>query len=381
MAGENEKGQDKTEEPTAKKLSESKKKGQIARSRELNSMAMMLIGSLALYVMSGQLGNGLSQLMSDSFTIHRLEMFDSSIMLERLGKAAFDSIVMLVPFFLVAVVVAIVSSVILGGIAFSGEALTPKLSKLSPLKGFKKMFSVQSLVELLKALAKFALVGGVTAVLLGYLMDDFLALHGMELEQGARWMRELIGWSVVLLSSTLILVAAIDVPFQLWNHKRQLKMTRQEVRDELKDTEGRPEVKSKIRQMQMEMAQRRMMEEVPKADVIVTNPTHYAVALRYDQTSMRAPKLVAKGADLVAANIRKVGSEARVPIIESPLLARAIYFSTELDRAIPAGLYLVVAKLLAYIFQLKLYTEQGGLCPDSPDLPVPDEFQGEKYAG
>ena len=382
MAKENENGQDKTEEPTAKRLNESRKKGQVARSRELNSMAMMLIGSLSLFVMSGQLGDSLSKIMSDSFTINRLELFaPSSSILERLEQASFDAIVMLIPFFIIAVVVAVVSSVILGGIAFSSQAIAPKLSKLNPLKGLKKMVSMQSLVELLKTLAKFALVGSVTAILLNHLMGDFLALHSMELHQGARWMRDIIGWSVVLLSSTLILVAAMDIPFQLWNHKQQLKMTRQEVRDELKDTEGRPEIKGKIRQLQQEIAQRRMMEEVPKADVIVTNPTHFAVALRYDQTTMRAPKLVAKGADLVAANIRKVGSEADVPVIESPLLARAIYFSTELDHAIPAGLYLVVAKLLAYIFQLKVYTEQGGLSPDKPELSVPDEFQGDRYAG
>lgn len=381
MAEENEKGQDKTEEPTAKRLDESRKKGQVARSRELNSMALTLIGSVSLVVMSSHFGDGLSQLMSDSFTISRAELSDPAVMLERLKQAIIDSVLLLTPFFIIVTVVAIISSVILGGLAFSGEALAPKLSKLSPLKGFKKMFSVKSLVELLKTLAKFGLVGGVTAILLWSLMDDFIALHSMVLPQGVSRMGDLIGWSVVLLASTLILIAAIDVPFQLWEHKRQLKMTRQEVRDELKETEGRPEVKSKIRQLQREMAQRRMMDEVPKADVIVTNPTHYAVALRYDQGSMQAPKVVAKGVNLIAANIRKVGSEANVPIVESPVMARAIYFSTELDRAIPAGLYLAVAKLLAYVFQLKVYAENGGACPQQPNLSVPDEFQGDKYAG
>ncbi|MET0042957.1 MAG: EscU/YscU/HrcU family type III secretion system export apparatus switch protein, partial [Candidatus Thiodiazotropha sp. 6PLUC3] len=187
-----------------------------------------------------------------------------------------------------------------------------------------------------------------------------------------------IGWSVILMSATLILIAAIDVPFQLWEHKRQLKMTRQEVRDEMKETEGRPEVKGRIRQLQREMAQRRMMQEVPQADVIVTNPTHYAVALKYDPEAMHAPKLVAKGADLVAQNIRKVGAEHKVPVVESPVLARAIFFHTELNTFIPAGLYMAVARLLAYVFQLKAYSAEGGLYPEMPDdLEVPEEYQHE----
>ncbi len=179
-----------------------------------------------------------------------------------------------------------------------------------------------------------------------------------------------------MIASTLILIAMIDVPFQLWEHKRQLKMTRQEVREEMKDTEGRPEVKGRIRNLQREIAQRRMMEEIPKADVIVTNPTHYAIALRYDQENMLAPEVVAKGSGVVAANIRRVGLEHQVPMIESPMLARAIYFNTELGAAIPAGLYLAVAKLLAYVFQLRIYRTDGGLKPEMPtDLSIPDEYR------
>ena len=376
---ENENGQDKTEEPTAKRLADAKRKGQVARSRELNSMAMTLIGSIALVTMSSHFGAGLSQIMSDSFIIRRSDLFQPLTMLQQLEQALQDGFLLLAPLFAILVVVAIASSVALGGMTISAEALTPKLKKLNPLEGIKRMFSAKSAVELLKTLAKFLLVGSVTVLLLWSLIDEFIALHGMELEQGVDAMGSLIGWSVVLLASTLIVVAAIDVPFQLWEHKRQLKMTRQEVRDELKETDGKPEVKSRIRQLQREMAQRRMMEEVPKADVIVTNPTHFAVALRYDQTTMKAPKVVAKGTELVAANIRKVGGEAGVPIVESPLLARAIYFSTELDNTIPAGLYLAVAKLLAYVFQLKAYEVAGGEYPGDPDIPVPDEFRGGKY--
>jgi flagellar biosynthetic protein FlhB len=271
---------------------------------------------------------------------------------------------------------AIFSSVILGGISFSSESLVPKLEKLSPLKGFKRMFSARGLSELLKAMAKFLLIGGITILLLYNTLGKYLALHGMDMEQAISHLNGLIGWSVVLLASSLIVIAAIDVPFQLWDHKRQLKMTRQELRDEMKETEGKPEVKGRIRQLQREMAQRRMMEQVPKADVIVTNPTHYAVALQYDPNRMHAPKLVAKGADLIAQNIRKVGAAHKVPLVESPMLARAIYFHTEIDAYIPAGLYLAVAKLLAYVFQLQAYRLEGGERPVVPDdLTVPEEFR------
>ena len=254
--------------------------------------------------------------------------------------------------------------------------MAPKLSKLNPLKGMKRVFSVKGLIELLKALGKFVLIGGVTALILWWTLEDFIRLSSMDMEQAIIELGALIGWSFVLIASTLTVIAFIDVPFQLWNHKRELRMTKQEVREEMKETEGRPEVKGRIRSLQREIAMRRMMEEVPKADVIVTNPTHYAVALRYDQGSMRAPKVVAKGKDLIAANIRNVAKEHKVPMVESPMLARAIYFHTDVGEFIPAGLYLAVAKLLAYIFQLRVYRTDGGLKPQEPkDLPVPEELQ------
>ncbi|MEN8177561.1 MAG: flagellar biosynthesis protein FlhB [Pseudomonadota bacterium] len=373
---DNQDGQEKTEQPTGKRLDEAKKKGQVARSRELNTMAVTLIGVVALVVMSGQLGGGLKEIMVNSFSLERTELFHVNSIFIHLRDAAQQAFLSLAPFFLLMIVVAIGSSIVLGGFSISAEALTPKLSKLSPIKGLKRTFSAKGLVELLKAMAKFALIGGATLLLLWNTLEDYLLLHEMDLHQAIDHLGGLIGWSVILISSTLILIAAIDVPFQLWEHKRQLKMTRQEVRDEMKETDGRPEVKGRIRQMQREMAQRRMMEEVPKADVIITNPSHYAVALLYDPDKMVAPKLVAKGADQVAFNIRKVAQKAKVPVVESPMLARAVYFHTELNEFIPAGLYLAVAKLLAYVFQLRVYKTDGGDIPDEPsDLPVPEEFQ------
>jgi flagellar biosynthetic protein FlhB len=231
-------------------------------------------------------------------------------------------------------------------------------------------------MELLKALAKFLLVASATGIVLWGNLDNFMALSQMELGKAISEMGSIIGGSFVLISSTLILIAMVDAPFQLWQHKKQLKMTRQEVREEMKDTEGRPEVKGRIRNLQREMAQRRMMEEIPKADVIVTNPTHYAIALRYDQDNMLAPEVVAKGKGEIAANIRRIGLEHEVPMVESPMLARAIYFNTELGDAIPAGLYLAVAKILAYVFQLRIYRKDGGIKPEVPeDNSVPEEYQ------
>ncbi|MCU7871249.1 MAG: flagellar biosynthesis protein FlhB [Candidatus Thiodiazotropha sp. (ex Lucinoma borealis)] len=373
---ENDNGQEKTEQPSSKRLLDAKRKGQVPRSKELNSMAVTMMGVVALVMMSHTIGSSLSDMMSQSFVLTREQIFNTHTMGMQLGVGLGQVFLALIPFFLIVIFAAIISSVALGGFSISAEAMTPKLSKLSPLKGMKRIFSPRGLVEMLKAMAKFIFIGGITALLLWTSMGKFLALHGMEIAQALEHLNGMIGGSVILMTATLILIAAIDVPFQLWDHKRQLKMTRQEVRDEMKETDGKPEVKSRIRQLQREMAQKRMMQEVPKADVIVTNPTHFAVALKYDPQKMHAPKLLAKGADLVAMNIRKVGSEAKVPVVESPMLARAIYFHTELNTFIPAGLYLAVARLLAYVFQLRAYRTEGGEYPELPDdLAVPEEYQ------
>ncbi|MET0064929.1 MAG: flagellar biosynthesis protein FlhB [Candidatus Thiodiazotropha sp.] len=375
---DNENGQEKTEQPSAKRLDDARRKGQVPRSRELNSMAVTLGGVVALMIMSGPISNQFSAMMSSGFHLSREQIYDVNTMVSGLATGIAQVFYVLTPFFALVVLAAILSSVALGGFNISAESLTPKLDKLSPLKGLKRVFSPRGLVEMLKAMAKFFLIGGTTVLLLDLTLDRYLSMHAMDIAQALGHLNTLIGWSVILLASTLILIAAIDVPFQVWDHKRQLKMTRQELRDEMKETEGRPEVKGRIRQLQREMAHKRMMQEVPKADVIVTNPTHYAVALKYDPETMHAPKLVAKGADLVAQNIRKVAQEANVQVVESPVLARAIYFHTEINTFIPAGLYLAVARLLAYVFQLRTYRTEGGIYPEMPEnLFVPEEYQHE----
>jgi flagellar biosynthetic protein FlhB len=373
---ENQDGQEKSQEPTGKRVADARKKGQVPRSRELNTMAITLLGLATLIAMSSPLTRGFDTLFHEQFVLSRADIFDPNAMMAHLTKAIGDALLMLSPFFAVMIAVAVLSSVALGGFNISFEALQPKLSKLDPIKGMKRVFSARGLMELVKSLAKFVLVAAATVGLLRAWSDDLIRLGGLNVERAMAEGLGMVAWASLILSSTLILMALVDVPFQLWQHRRDLKMTQQEVRDELKETEGKPEVKGRVRQMQRELAQRRMMQEVPKADVIVTNPTHYAVALRYDPEKMGAPVVVAKGKDLVAANIRELGAAHAVPLVEAPMLARAVYFSTELDRQIPAALFLAVAQLLAYVFQLRAYQEQGGDIPTPPqEYPIPQEYR------
>ncbi len=373
---ENQEGQEKSQEPTAKRIADAREKGQVPRSRELNTTAITMIGIAGLMLMAPRLTEGLHALFERQFVLGRADIFDPNAMLGHLVEAIGDALFMLMPFFGLMVVVAILSSVALGGFNISLQAMQPKLSKLDPIQGMKRIFSAKGLMEMLKSLGKFLLVGLATVALLKALADDLIRLGDLGVEQSLGKALSMVAWSALLLSSTLILMAVIDVPFQLWQHRRDLKMTQQEVRDEYKETEGKPEVKGRIRQLQREIAQRRMMAEVPEADVIVTNPTHYAVALRYDPDTMAAPKLVAKGRNLVAANIRDIGAAHQVPLVEAPMLARAIYFNAELNQQIPAALFLAVAQLLAYVFQLQSYRETGGDIPQPPEeFPVPKEYQ------
>lgn len=370
---ENQDGQERSEEATSKRLDEARRKGQIPRSREFNSMIMLLSFSLSLLMMGGTLMENFADMLRDGLTLERGMIFDPAGVVTGLGRMLNEAFWMLLPFLGVSVVAALFSSVAIGGWSFSVEALAFKAEKLNPISGMKRIFALRGLVELLKALAKVLLIGGVAVLLMRHLGDDVIGLGYQAPEMALGQAGQILARSFLLLSLVLILIAAVDIPFQLWDHAQQMKMTKQEVRDEHKDTDGRPEVKSRVRQMQREMAQRRMMEAVPEADVIITNPTHYAVALKYDGTSMRAPRVVAKGRNLIAAQIRAKAMEHEVPIFSAPPLARAIYHSTELDQEIPAGLYFAVAQVLAYIYQLK--SARAGYAPQAPaDLPVPDEL-------
>ncbi len=273
-------------------------------------------------------------------------------------------------------IAAVVGSVALSGWNFSTKALAVKMSKLDPLKGMKKILGPQALMELVKAVLKFVFFVGVGIWLMSSVSSSLMGLAREPLPSALAHAGDVVLWSFLAVSSTMILISLLDAPFQVWNHKRQLKMTRQDVKQEHKDTDGSPELKQKIRQTQMNMSQRRMMEDVPDADVIITNPTHFAVAIKYDQGEMRAPIVVAKGADYVAFEIRRVAKESDVTILSSPSLARAVYFTTELNQEIPEGLYVAVAQVLAYVFQLRKLGPTGVNKPLNPDdLPIPDEMR------
>mgnify|MGYP001814115674 CR=1 FL=1 len=371
---ENEDGQERSEQATPKRQEDARKKGQVPRSREMTTMAMLLMAAVCMSLMGGHIVERLDSVLHLGLRVERAKLFDTFALIEILGQAAYQGFLAILPFLLVMLVTALAAPVALGGWSFSTQAMSFKADKLNPLKGLKRIFAVRGVVELLKALAKFLLIGSVGAGLLWHFLPELMGLGREAVEHGLIHAGRILSTSFVVLSASLLLIAAIDVPFQLWDHAKTLKMTRQEVRDEHKDTEGRPEVKSRVRAMQREIAQRRMMEEIPKADVIITNPTHYAVALRYDLDNMSAPIVVAKGVELVASQIRTVAVANKVPLYEAPQLARALYYSAEINHEIPAGLYLAVAQILAYVFQLKAVT-RGGPVPARPtEVPVPDEF-------
>lgn len=368
--------QEKTEEPTGKRLEDARKKGQIARSRELNTFAMLIVSATLLLMQGEKIGKGLLEMMRTEFQLSRATIFDPVSTTLHFKQAMIDGLMLIAPFFALTVIVAIVAPISLGGWIFSWEAISPKLEKLDPIKGIPRLFAVRGLVEMLKALLKILLVFAVAIALYRSFINELLGLGAEHLEQSIGHALSIIGMCFLLLSASLVLIAMIDVPYQLWDHSKKLKMTLQEIKDEHKDSEGSPEVKGRQRRMQMDMAQNRMMAEVPKADVIVTNPSHYAVALKYDQNSNSAPKLVAKGVDLIAAQIRNLAIGADVPLVASPPLARALYYSTEIDKEIPQGLYLAVAQILAYVYQLKSAQKNDWRAPLPPgDIKVPDEFK------
>ncbi len=368
--------QEKTEEPTAKRLADARKKGQIPRSRELNTFVAMMISAVMLMFTGESISSGLAKLMRQQFQLSREVIFDPASPVIFFEQVLLDGLWLIFPLVLPLVLGALLTPMMMGGWNFSMESMSPKLSKMNPFTGLKRMVGVQGVVELLKAIVKIALVFFVAAGLFESYFDQFMGLSSLSLADGIYKAADIILFGFLMLSSTLVLIVAIDVPYQLWNTNRQLKMTKQEVKDESKEQEGNPEIKGQIRRKQMEMAQQRMMDEVPDADVIVTNPAHFAVALKYDPMGTGAPLLVAKGVDLIAAQIRNSAMAANVTLVAAPPLARALFYSTELGEEIPKGLFLAVAQVLAYVFQLKTATENNWQKPVQPkNLKVPDEFR------
>ncbi|MCX7087684.1 MAG: flagellar biosynthesis protein FlhB [Methylococcales bacterium] len=371
-------GEDKTEEPSSKRLEDARKKGQIARSRELNTLIMLLASATLLLMLGAKIGEGLLDIMHYSFALEREAIFDPLTLLVYLKRSALDGLLLIAPLVGAMCLAAFIGPMSLGGWNFSMDAVSPKFGKLDPIKGIPRLFGPKGFVELLKALLKVILIFSIAYVLFKGYLPELVGLNAEPVHVAIIHTIKIMAWGFLYLSSSLLLVVMLDVPYQLWTHNKELKMSKQELRDESKESDGNPEVKGRIRRLQMEMAQGRMMSEVPNADVVVTNPTHFAVALKYDPNGLGAPKVVAKGVDLIAAQIRHLATGADVPLVASPPLARALYYSTELEHEIPKGLFLAVAQVLAYVFSLKAAKAQGLKSPSLPgNIVVPEEYRQE----
>jgi flagellar biosynthetic protein FlhB len=374
--------QDRTEQATPKRREDARKKGDVPRSRELTMTGVMLSGAGAMLLLSGPIGGDLADAFAGGFSIERAQLMDERYLLPALAELGAGMFLSLAPLALVLLCAVFFSAAAIGGWSFSLKAAAFKAERLNPLKGIKRVFGANGLNELVKAVAKFTLVAVIAVSWLWYSSEDLLSLGREPIGQAIRDALKLCGMSLLVVSSGLIFIAAFDVPFQLWQYEKKLRMTRQQVKDEFKETEGRPEVKARVRALQQQAATRRMMEELPDADVVITNPTHFAVALKYDETRMGAPKVIAKGKDLIAKRIREVAEEHGVPLFSAPPLARVLFRTAEIGEEIPARLYTAVAQILAYIYQLN---EAPGPGQRRPEPPVPDidedEFPGPKRSG
>jgi flagellar biosynthetic protein FlhB len=371
--------QERTEAPSPQRLEKAREDGQVVQSRELATFVVLMTGGTALWMMAGGLGQTMSQIVRGGLQFDPGIARDDTLVMAQLSNQFFDAALALAPFLALVVIATLASPLLLRGWLFSTKALIPDFKRLNPLAGIKRIVSHQGVVELLKALAKVGLLGVVAAWLIWSNVDAIFSLGLESPTHAIQHMGDLIGRVFLLASGAMIFIVVIDLPYQLWSYYNKLKMTKEQLRQEAKETEGDPHVKARIRAQQREVARRRMMSEIPTADVVVTNPTHYAVALKYSEGRMRAPRVVAKGADAVAARIRELAAEHKVPLLEAPPLARALFRHTELGDEIPATLYAAVAEVLAYVFQLRHFQQVGGAYPNAPTaLPVPPELDPQQ---
>ncbi|MGM0541621.1 MAG: flagellar biosynthesis protein FlhB [Pseudomonadota bacterium] len=372
---ENADGSEKSEEPTEKKLKDARDKGQVPRSKELTTLLLTLSAALFFMFYGKEMLASFKIILTKGLSFERSLAFDQLKMFDLIGAIMLEAVYLILPFLLLMMLIALVAPLLLGGWSLSAKAMAPKISKLNPVSGLKRMFSTKALMELFKAFAKFSLVMVVAVYFLYTTFGEVLALGIEPLHFALGHAGTLIVEAFIFVCLSLLIVAAIDVPFQLYEHNKQLKMTKQEVKEEYKQQEGNPEVKGRIRQVQHEMSQRRMMQKVPDADVIITNPTHFAVALQYDPDNMQEPIVLASGADFMAAQIRTIATANNITIVEAPPLARALYYNAEIDRPIPYDLFKAVAAVLAYVYQLKEYGKADNL--DFSELPIPENMQAE----
>lgn len=369
---------DKSEQPTDSKIKKAKEKGQIPRSRELTSLIILLVGITLFAMIGANLVGNLIVIIKTAMKVSNHVLDDKLIIfnLVNLFTAGFWSIL---PIFLGLVIVAILAPLCIGGLLFSLQSIKPNFKKLNPIAGFGRLFSTKIFSELLKSILKVVLISAACALFLLHQFSTILALPNMYLSNALAKAAQLIMICGLFAVISLIPMVGFDIFYQIWSNLKKLRMSKQEIKDEFKEQEGNPQIKGRIRQVQQAMARRRMMNNVSKANVIITNPTHYAVALQYDEKTMAAPKLLAKGTDNTALRIKEIASEHDIPQLEAPPLARALYRHGEIGQTIPTELYTAVAQILAWVYQLKHWRKHGGNKPAKPNnLPIPDFLSENK---
>ncbi len=368
--------QEKTEEATPQKLERSRKEGEAPRSRELATTALLIVGAGSLLLLGGGISTALLEVARNSFSFDYSALDSHEQAITLLTESWWTVFGAVVPVLMALSVAGIASSIALGGFILSAKAFTPKASRMSPAAGLKRMFSMKALIELMKSIAKVLVIAVPAIVFLTAGAADTLGLAQQSQASAILDSIRAVGIALLVLALCTIVIAAIDIPIQIVQFSKKLKMTMQEVKDEMKDTEGRPEVKGRRRQVAQEISQRRMLDAVPDADLVIVNPEHYAVALAYSAETMAAPVVLAKGVDHMAMRIRNAATAADIPLVEIPPLARSIYYHTEIGDAIPAGLYVAVAQVLAYVYQLKQYAAGKARRPVlAKDMPIPDELR------
>ena len=367
---------ERTEPASEKRLRQAREDGDIPRSREVATFTVLMTAGAGLWMMGGGLVNKLSAMLERGLSLDREQIYNPNVLIERILADVGGVLLACLPLAGAVMLMMLAAPMLIGGWNFSAKAFTPNFGKLNPMRGLGNMVSTNALVELLKAVAKTLLVGAVAWFVVMSQKDAVLGLVTEPFGTAAPHLGSLLAKAFLTMVGALGAIAILDGPYQMWHYADKLKMTRQEVIQESKESDGNPQIKGKIRQMQREMAQKRMMSNVPTADVVVTNPTHFAVALKYADGQRGAPRVVAKGTDEVAAKIREIAKENKVAMLEAPALARALYKHTEIDDEIPEALYSAVAEVLAYVYQLRAYSK-GTLdqYPDRPKkLPVPPEM-------
>jgi flagellar biosynthetic protein FlhB len=367
---------ERTEPASEKRLRQAREDGDIPRSREVATFTVLMAAGAGLWMMGGGIVNKLSTVLERGLSLDREQIYNPNALMERIAADVGGVLLACLPLAGIVMIMMVASPLLIGGWNFSAKAFMPNFGKLNPMRGLGNMVSTNALIELLKAVAKTLLVSAVAWFVVLSQKDAVIGLVAEPFGTAAPHLGSLIAKAFLTMVGALGAIAILDGPYQMWHHADKLKMTRQEVIQESKESDGNPQIKGKIRQMQREMASRRMMANVPTADVVVTNPTHFAVALKYGEGQRGAPRVVAKGTDEVAAKIRELAKEHKVAMLEAPALARALYKHTDIDDEIPEALYSAVAEVLAYVYQLRAYSK-GTLdqYPDRPTkLPVPPEL-------